>query len=85
MVEQFWLSIEMAPKDGTQILVSGGIYGCDHVGWEISSAQFNEVAIAAYLDDGWYKDGDINTWFKPTHWMHLPLTLQAQGVNSDAQ
>ena len=67
-----WFPIDTAPKDGTEILVKGGIYGCDEIWLEISSAPFKEIRIAYWDEHCWYDAVNCNFWYRPTHWMPLP-------------
>jgi len=69
-----WEPIETAPKDGTQVLVCGGI---EHGSMGSGDTPLTRPCVAE-----WYDDGESSTWFKsddcystavsPTHWMNLP-------------
>lgn len=73
-IQSLWQPIETAPKDGTQILVCGGTYGCDYVPYEFSGT-FKGVACAVWDEDdyeSWSEAGERPNWYRPTHWMPLP-------------
>lgn len=73
-----WRPIEAAPKDGTQIMVCGGTY-------HYSGATFPDemplkgVATVGYdqTRENWKGEQgeqyDEFFWYKPTHWMPLPV------------
>lgn len=69
-----WRPIETAPKDGTEIIVSGGIWGSDSVSCEFE-AKFKKSACVSW-DDGsfnrWCEVDDKTTYYRPTHWMPMP-------------
>lgn len=74
--KQGWKSMDSAPRDGEMILVTGGIYGCDESGREISQAPLKDVQPAFWMQEPWQQwvaPGECNYWFKPTHWQPLPI------------
>ena len=59
-----WQPIDMAPKDGTALLLHPAfdrLFAVGRWAWE-------------YDEGVWYMDnvGHLNGIWKPTHWMHLP-------------
>lgn len=67
-----WQPIETAPRDGTDILVSGGTHGNERISCEFHGAKFSGVAIAYWDDqDKWFSGGDCDYYY-PTYWMPLP-------------
>lgn len=69
---QGWRDIELAPKDGTAVLLTGFIY--DNY---ITQTAERWICAAKFLDFGWFSLEEIATdeWneiFEPTHWMPLP-------------
>lgn len=69
-----WKPIKTAPKDGTEILITGGEpdYSWDNSEWEPSMV----VAVWDKNRKQWhfayYDAGVYGMWFNPTHWMPLP-------------
>jgi hypothetical protein len=71
-----WKPIETAPKDGTEILVSGGYFGCECSPHEFQG-KFKGVALVDYDEaDGafsrWIENDDTCMYYYPTHWQPLP-------------
>lgn len=59
-----WADIGSAPKDGTEIIVSGptgGIKGNSRM-W---------VTMAYWSEGEWFQSSDVEL-HEPTHWMHFP-------------
>jgi hypothetical protein len=80
-----WQPIETAPKDGTEILVSGGTYSWDtDYGRE---SPHTWVSMASWREQRWQgeRSGGHDEYFfyKPTHWMHLPPPPALKENNSD--
>lgn len=71
-----WQSIETAPRDGTAILVTGGIW----VGDVNGDADY-EIAHVHWCEGNWEV---LNTEYymvvieSPTHWMPLPQPSEAE-------
>ena len=70
-----WQKIETAPKDGTEILVTGGTV--DYTGHTYPTPEpFKGVTIARWYREQWTGDNakefDELYTHKPTHWMPLP-------------
>lgn len=69
-----WQSIETAPKDGTDVLICGGIYWCEFLPCEFPSRAFKGSTMA-WFDDSIYPNGvwvREETYYQPTYWMPLP-------------
>ena len=70
-VTDSWQPIETAPKDGTEVLVTGPLYN--------DSAKGRYRTIAAFKEDGWYENQaaypEENLLWEPTHWTPLPSLL----------
>ena len=66
-----WQPIETAPRDGTTILVCGGMW----VGEFSGEFPLGGVAMVTFLGDTWAVDNTEYygpTIHNPTHWMPLP-------------
>lgn len=67
-----WKPIEEAPRDGTDILISGGTYSYGM--WE--DEKYSGVTIARWHHDHWRGEDRQahDDWYshKPAHWMPLP-------------
>lgn len=60
-----WRHITTAPRDGSEVLISGYMYN------DTTAGRFVEQAM--YISGGWYRDGDDSVKIHPhTHWMPLP-------------
>lgn len=59
-----WRDIESAPKDGTEIIVSGWIFD-DPTGGE------RWVTMAYWNDVEWFQSSDVGL-YPPTHWQPFP-------------
>lgn len=72
-----WQPIETAPKDGTDVLITGGTYWYDAETFQ-TEYPFSQVKIARHYkgQDEWNgghgSEYDAEYWHKPTHWMPLP-------------
>jgi len=80
-----WRPIETAPKDGTDILVSGGTYSWDtDYGPE---SPHTWVSLASWREQRWQGENsgghDEYFFYKPTHWMHLPPPPALSGDKHD--
>lgn len=73
-----WRTMDTAPKDGTPVLMTGGVMK-DYRGYDEDRvpvvARFSEDA--AYGEEGWivgWYDGRFGTvvYENPTHWMFVP-------------
>ena len=80
-----WQPIETAPKDGTEILITGGgpEYGWDSCCWDVD---WYPSMVVALWDRGlqlWrfacYDAGVYGCWLNPTHWMPLPEPPETEG------
>jgi hypothetical protein len=66
-----WRPVDEADSIGPY-LISGGFYSCEELPFEVSSAKFNDVAIAQKEPDGSFVDntnGNLAYW--PTHYAPL--------------
>jgi hypothetical protein len=78
-----WQPIETAPKDGTRVLITGGVWMDTRLAWPFDNQKaLTHVEIAQYLEgDGFvisdFSDGTYEI-AKPTHWMPLPAPPAAQ-------
>jgi len=72
-----WRPIETAPKDGTEILVCGGIHGADSMSCEFE-ARFKGTACVAW-DEGTFNrychTDDKLSYYYPTHWQPMPAPI----------
>jgi len=73
-----WLSIETAPKDGTEIIAlfeSGGVY-CIRVMWYFTDAEYDNINPQGTREQnvGWWSmlHSVRSEKVKPTHWLPLP-------------
>ena len=72
-----WQPIETAPKDGTWVLLTGGVI---FYGWD--GDDFPDCVVGQYVSDqyvsedkwqfAWYDGGCYGEYEHPTHWMPLP-------------
>ena len=68
-----WKTIESAPKDGTWVLLTGGVI---YYGWD--GDDFPKCVVGQYVSYSniwqfaWYDDGYYGEYEHPTHWMPLP-------------
>lgn len=71
-----WQPIETAPKDGTWVLLSGGLidYGWEHGATKPSSVvgQWNDDASCWQF--AWYDGGYYGEYENPTKWQPLPAS-----------
>jgi len=71
-----WQPIETAPKDGTWIIVFGGITGDDEEDRSFAVAQWSNLLNGGTTDPrwmfAWYDGGYYGQYYDPTHWMPLP-------------
>lgn len=77
VAEREWQPIETAPKDGTQILVTG--FYCQSKNRFYEAAEWNEVT------NGWWnlsvEFAEANCLIGPTHWMPLPTPPTQEAPN----
>ncbi len=83
-----WLDIETAPRDGSQIMVSGGTFTVD-TSWDMSPMKHEGPSICGWINGPWGSDGwrgenaeghDNFWWYQPTHWMPLP-SIERRGID----
>lgn len=76
-----WRLIETAPKDGTEILITGGTYYYDasisaaldpYTGVKIACWEGGASNDADCWNGGYGSEYDGEYWHEPTHWMPLP-------------
>lgn len=85
---QDWLPIETAPRDGTEVLISGGVCLYDAEAYP-QGHPFAGVAIARWTGtDSWLRNGygseyDSEYWHKPTHWQPLPRPVHVGAAPSE--
>jgi hypothetical protein len=66
-----WMPIESAPRDGTEIIVTGG-----GIGDQIDLASYN-VRVGAWNTTHWTlddRDDEAEGYSRPSHWMPAPRT-----------
>ena len=77
-----WQPIESAPKDGTWVLLCGGITDEDDCGGVTVHRPVVAFYGESFYEDGWwfsYWDSDWRTDYNgPTHWMRLPAPPKEQ-------
>lgn len=80
-----WRPIETAPKDGTWVLLTGGVI---RYGWDGSdkpdvvsgqyTAELNGGTIEAHWQFAWYDGGYYGEYENPTYW--LPMLSTPEGA-----
>jgi hypothetical protein len=75
-----WQPIETAPKDGTWVLLTGGVID---YGWEYGEEK-PRCVVGQFKPGGdgsngpwqfaWYDGGYYGAYENPTHWMPLPAS-----------
>lgn len=88
-MQHTWQAIETAPKDGTRILICGGIFDNDSAPRD-GFYPFDSVTIAFWHvrwgQGHWHGDElsghDCWNWHEPKYWMPLPLLpIQESGMS----
>lgn len=71
-----WQPIETAPKDGTPVLLCGGLTSEDFYCRDGNERYQDRQVVAMFIDGQWaicYWDGNWRDGYdNPTHWMPLP-------------
>ena len=69
-----WRPIAEAPKDGTVIIVAGGSFHCDEVGYEISGLPLRGFEFAEWCkyEKRFCDPENTFRFFTPTHFQALP-------------
>lgn len=68
-----WQPIDTAPKDGTEVLLAGGVTGIDIGSWCACGAYHSKSKLRpAYFEQAWGSRGSHMLHPQPTHWMPLP-------------
>jgi len=70
--EPEWRPIDSAPKDGTEILICGGVFATESTSIEVYGVPFDSVEKVDWCEHNKQWTNHDCDYHDPTHWMPLP-------------